>query len=111
MLEAYTRPSIVAGTSRAVIPPAAGDAGDAGDPAAGPDRDDEPLVVEGERLQRPALQLRVQVAGHRLALFQRDLRQRGQHEKPRPPAARATLTREGPVFTSHGSATQVANDF
>src|SRR6266496_5644849 len=44
-------------------PPAAGDAGDVGDPAAGPDRDDEPLVVEGERLQRPAPQLRVQIAG------------------------------------------------
>src|SRR6266496_6673739 len=42
-------------------PPAAGDAGDVGDPAAGPDRDDEPLVVEGERLQRPAPQLRVQI--------------------------------------------------
>ena len=42
-------------------PPAAGDAGDVGDPAAGPDRDDEPLVVEGERLQRPALQLRVRL--------------------------------------------------
>ena len=64
--------------------PAAGDAGDVGDPAAGPDRDDEPLVVEGERLQRPALELRVQVAGHRLALLQRHLRQRGQHV----PAAR-----------------------
>src|SRR5499427_11137057 len=59
--------------------PAGGDAGDVGDGAAGPDRDDEPLVVEGERLQRPALQLRVQVAGHRLTLFQGHLRQRGQH--------------------------------
>src|SRR6516165_9702594 len=59
--------------------PAGGDAGDVGDPAAGPNRDDEPLVVEGEHLQRPAVQLRVQVAGHRLALFQRHLRQRGQH--------------------------------
>ncbi len=35
--------------------------------------------MEGERLQRPALQFRVQVAGHRLALFQRHLRQLGQH--------------------------------
>ena len=34
-------------------PSAGGDVGDVGDPAAGPDRDDEPLVVEGERLQRP----------------------------------------------------------
>ena len=34
-------------------PPAGGDAGDVGDPAAGPDGDDEPFVVEGERLQRP----------------------------------------------------------
>src|SRR6266851_717648 len=59
--------------------PAGGDAGDVGDSAAGTDRDDEPLVVEGERLQRPALQLRVQVAGYRLALFQRHLRQWGQH--------------------------------
>jgi hypothetical protein len=42
-------------------PPAAGDAGDVSNPAAGPDRDDEPLVMEGEHLQRPALQLRVQV--------------------------------------------------
>ena len=50
--------------------PAAGDAGDVGDPAAGPDRDDEPLVVEGERLQRLASQLRIQITGHRLALFQ-----------------------------------------
>jgi 2-polyprenyl-6-methoxyphenol hydroxylase-like FAD-dependent oxidoreductase len=60
-------------------PPAGGDAGDVGDPAAGPDRDDEPLVVEGECLRRPAVQLRGQVAGHRLALLQRHLRQRGQH--------------------------------
>src|SRR5580693_3617982 len=45
-------------------PPAGGDAGDVGDPAARPDRDDEPLVVEGERLQGPALQFRGQVAGH-----------------------------------------------
>src|SRR5215471_5260039 len=43
--------------------PAGGDAGDVGDGAAGPDGDDEPLVVEGERLQRPGIQLRVQVAG------------------------------------------------
>ena len=34
-------------------PTAAGDAGNVGDPAAGADRDDEPLVVEGERLKRP----------------------------------------------------------
>jgi hypothetical protein len=34
---------------------AAGDAGDIGDPAAGAGRDDEPVVVEGERLERPAL--------------------------------------------------------
>src|SRR6266571_8942551 len=31
--------------------PAGGDAGYVGDPAAGPDRDHEPLVVEGERLR------------------------------------------------------------
>jgi len=37
-------------------PPTGGDAADAGDLAAGPDRDDEPRVVEGERLQRRALQ-------------------------------------------------------
>jgi hypothetical protein len=60
-------------------PSASSDAGDVGDPAAGPDRDDEPLVVEGELLQRLALQLRVQIPGHCLALFQRHLRQRGQH--------------------------------
>jgi hypothetical protein len=36
-----------------------------------------PFIVEGERLRRLALLLRVQVAGHRLALLQRDLRQRG----------------------------------
>src|SRR5919202_5752178 len=36
-------------------PPAGGDAGDVGGPAAGPDRDDEPRVAEGERLQLPAL--------------------------------------------------------
>src|SRR5512133_3116848 len=34
--------------------PAAGDAGDVGHPTAGTDRDDEPFVVEGERLERPA---------------------------------------------------------
>ena len=38
-----------------------------------------PFVVEGERLQLPALQLRVQVSGHCLALLQRHLCQRRQH--------------------------------
>jgi hypothetical protein len=36
-------------------PTAAGDAGDVGHPAAGAGRDDEPLVVEGERRERPVL--------------------------------------------------------
>ena len=69
----------MASLSRWASPPAGGDAGDVGDTAAGPDRDDEPLVVECERLQRPALQLCVQVSGDRLAFLQSDLCQRGQH--------------------------------
>jgi hypothetical protein len=48
-------------------------------PRLGPDRDDEPLVVEGERLRPPAPELRIQVPGHRLALLQRHLRQRWEH--------------------------------
>src|SRR6266568_5275105 len=73
-LPGYWVPAAQVGDGLAVLPldgvleqvgqvPAGGDAGDVGDPAAGPDRDDEALVVEGERLQRPAVQLRVQVAG------------------------------------------------
>ena len=37
--------------------PAGGKAGDLGDAAAGADRDDESFVVEGERLQGPAVLL------------------------------------------------------
>ena len=57
---------------------AGGDVRDVGHAATCADRDDESFVMEGECLQRPFLQLRVEIAGDGFGLLQRDLGQRRQ---------------------------------
>lgn len=57
-------------------PAPVGVAGDGSDTASAAYRDDEAFIVERESVQRVSGQLGQEIVGHRLALLQRDLRER-----------------------------------